>query len=101
MKAIKETNVDKSSQRPTIETLPVEANPAITREAFADGLKNYNLRICTDRRRAVDHPLKECDPGRLAYPHLMLLDVNLPRLSFWMSIVKLPAEAWNAKDKSL
>jgi CheY-like chemotaxis protein len=67
-----------------IEILMVEDNPAdveLTKEAFSEGKLNNTIRVVNDGEEALDYLYKR---GRFAdaiTPHIILLDLNLPKIN--------------------
>jgi CheY-like chemotaxis protein len=67
-----------------IEILMVEDNPAdveLTKEAFSEGKLNNTLHVVNDGEEALDYLYKR---GRFAdaiTPHIVLLDLNLPKIN--------------------
>jgi CheY-like chemotaxis protein len=67
-----------------IEILMVEDNPAdveLTKEAFSEGKLNNTIHVVNDGEEALDYLYKR---GRFAdaiTPHIVLLDLNLPKIN--------------------
>lgn len=67
-----------------IEILLVEDNPGdvrLTREALRKGRIANNLHVVTDGQAAVDFLKQEGEHGDAPRPHLVLLDLRLPKKS--------------------
>ena len=66
--------------------LLVEDNPAeqnLARRALAKGVMQCDLRVVSDGEEAMDYLLHRgpyVDPGQSPRPHLILLDLNMPKL---------------------
>jgi CheY-like chemotaxis protein len=72
-----------ASQSP-IEILLVEDNPGdvrLTREALRDGKVRNNLNVVDDGVKALEFLRRQGDFGEAPRPDLILLDLNLPRMS--------------------
>jgi len=66
-----------------IDVLLVEDNPGdvrLTREAFQDGRINNTLHVVTDGEEALEFLFRRGEYGDAPCPHLVLLDLNLPRI---------------------
>jgi two-component system response regulator len=68
-----------------VEIVLIEDNPADV-ELTLNALKKNNLenhvKVLTDGEEAVDYLLTTCDsPGKTGCPHLILLDLKLPKVS--------------------
>ena len=67
-----------------IEILLVEDNPGdvrLTREALKDAKVHNNLHVVNDGVRAIEFLRREGEYGGAVRPDLILLDLNLPRMS--------------------
>jgi chemotaxis family two-component system response regulator Rcp1 len=76
--------VDLSKNPKTIEILLVEDNPGdivLTQEALREGKMHTNLSVASDGEAALAHLRREGDKAHAPRPDLILLDLNLPRLS--------------------
>ena len=66
--------------------LLVEDNPAeqnLARRALEKGVMQCDLRVVSDGEEAMDYLLRRgpyVDPGQSPRPHLILLDLNMPKL---------------------
>jgi len=63
--------------------LLVEDNPGdirLTKEAFDEGCVNNSLHVVTDGEEALDYLFQRGEYADAARPHLVLLDLNLPKI---------------------
>ncbi|MGS2718126.1 response regulator [Eionea flava] len=67
-----------------IQILMVEDNPAdveLTKEAFSDGKLSNSLHIVHDGEEALDYLYKRARFANVETPDIILLDLNLPKIS--------------------
>lgn len=67
-----------------IVVLLVEDNPGdvrLTKEAFKEGCINNDLHVATDGEEALDFLYQRGEYSDAPRPHLVLLDLNLPKLN--------------------
>jgi chemotaxis family two-component system response regulator Rcp1 len=67
-----------------IEVLMVEDNPAdveLTKEAFSEGKLRNKLHVVNDGEEALDYLYKRGRFAEAVTPHIVLLDLNLPKIN--------------------
>ena len=67
-----------------IEILMVEDNPAdveLTKEAFSEGKLNNTIHVVNDGEEALDYLYKRGCFADAITPHIVLLDLNLPKIN--------------------
>jgi CheY-like chemotaxis protein len=68
---------------PTVRILVVEDNPGdadLIADAFADAQRPVELQVLVDGAQAVDFLLRRPPYAHARRPHLVLLDLNLPKI---------------------
>ncbi len=78
-----------------IEILLVEDNPGdirLTQEALKEGKIRNKMSIANDGVAAMDFLRKSCQDGNFESPDLILLDLNLPRMSGQEMLAEIKAD---------